>query len=251
MIDHIHSLVASDTKDGLSRFISNVTSVFVKEYNSSIGRKGALFEGRFGSAPKTDRKKLVSALIYLANNPVEKKLCSQAEQYRWNFIAYMDSSHPFSDPIIKYKASVRLRKAMAEVSSCVAKGQYLNYARLRRMMDNLSVLEKNQLVDYIISSYNVINYKKVSLYFQSYKQMLVSIHSTTGSEYDLIETVDRFSDMVYRDMIVEIRKYMNTSIRTVIMLDSDEKMKLAAVLKQKTHATDRQIAKFLHISDTC
>jgi hypothetical protein len=119
------------------------------------------------------------------------------------------------------------------------------------MMDNLSVSEKNQLTDYIINSYNAINYKKVSLYFQSYKQMLVSIHSTTGSEYDLIETVDRFSDMVYRDMIVEIRKYMNTSIRTVIMLDSDEKMKLAAVLKQKTHATERQIAKFLHISDTC
>ena len=251
MIDHIHSLIASDTKDTLSRFISNVTSVFVKEYNSSVGRTGPLFEGRFGSAPKTDRKKLVSAIIYLANNPVEKKLCSKAEKYRWNFIAYMDSSHPFSDPIIKYKASVRLRKAMAEVSSCVAKGQYLNYARLRRMMDDLSVLEKNQLVDYIISSYNVINYKKVSLYFESYNQMLVSIHSTTGSEYDLIETVDRFSDGVYRDMIVEMKKYTGTSVKDIIMFSNEDKRKLADELHRKTEATDRQIAKFLHISDTC
>ena len=119
------------------------------------------------------------------------------------------------------------------------------------MMDNLSVLEKNQLVDYIISSYNVINYKKVSLYFESYNQMLVSIHSTTGSEYDLIETVDRFSDGVYRDMIVEMKKYTGTSVKDIIMFSNEEKRKLANELHQKTEATDRQIAKFLHISDTC
>ena len=65
MIDHIHALVTASCKCVLSNFISNVTSVFVREYNSSLNRKGPLFEKRFGSAPKVDKKRLMSAIIYI------------------------------------------------------------------------------------------------------------------------------------------------------------------------------------------
>ena len=51
MIDHIHMLVSAPDKTTLSRFISSVTSVFVRQYNTDIGRTGPLFEKRFGSAP--------------------------------------------------------------------------------------------------------------------------------------------------------------------------------------------------------
>ena len=99
MIDHIHMLISTSSKKVLSTFVSFITSVFVREYNSSIGRKGPLFDERFGSAPKSDKKKLMSTIIYIGNNPVERKLCLRAEQYRWNFIASLDSDYPFSEPI--------------------------------------------------------------------------------------------------------------------------------------------------------
>ena len=84
MIDHIHSLAQTQDKEELSQFMSYVTSIFVREYNKTLSRKGALFEGRFGSAPKSDRKKLVSAIIYLGNNPVEKRICANF----WSIIGY-------------------------------------------------------------------------------------------------------------------------------------------------------------------
>jgi len=72
MIDHIHMLAISRSRAVLSNFVSYISSVFVREYNSSIGRQGPLFEERFGSAPKMDKKKLISAIIYLGNNPVRR-----------------------------------------------------------------------------------------------------------------------------------------------------------------------------------
>ncbi len=247
MIDHIHCLVRASAKECLSNFISNVTSVFVKEYNHSIGRKGPLFEKRFGSAPKADRKKLVSAIIYLGNNPVEKRLCTRAEQYRWNFLAYMDSPAPFSEPLVKYKASPALRNAMKEVDRCSGRSRHLNYSQLRRMMSPLSATEKNQLTDHIITSYNIIDYDGLLQYFESYQQLLISVHSTTGTEYDIKETIDKSYDNVYREMIKTTREHTGTYVREVIMCDTDRKLEFAKLLRSRTKASIGQIAKFLHL----
>lgn len=62
MIDHIHSLFISRSASTMSRFISNVTSLFVKEYNSAHDRKGPLFEERFGSSVKMGIKILRTAI---------------------------------------------------------------------------------------------------------------------------------------------------------------------------------------------
>jgi REP element-mobilizing transposase RayT len=96
MIDHIHSLFMSRYKNLMSRFISHVTLLFVKEYNSAHGRKGPLFEERFGSSVKNGIKLLRTAISYLYNNPVEKLLCGRAQDFRWNFLAYAHSRNPFS-----------------------------------------------------------------------------------------------------------------------------------------------------------
>ena len=70
MIDHVHSLFTSRSASAMSRFISHVTSLFVKEYNSVHDRIGPLFEERFGSSVKSGIKLLRTAISYLYNNPV-------------------------------------------------------------------------------------------------------------------------------------------------------------------------------------
>ena len=247
MIDHIHILVTSRKRKILSDFVSYVSSVFVREYNSSIGRQGPLFEERFGSAPKMDKKKLISAIIYLGNNPVEKHICLKAEQYRWNFIAYLNSEHPFSDKIPRKKMTFRLRKAIYTVDWYHARGRYLNHTILRRMMDRMTSAERNHLTDYIISKYNVISINGLKRYFDTYEQLLTSLHSTTGSEYELKEELDRSSDSVYREMILEMRKIFGNDVRRSIVCSSKEKFELADHLRHKTAASLRQIFKFLHI----
>ena len=248
MIDHIHMLVIPQNRTILSIFVSYVSSVFVREYNSSICREGSLFEERFGSAPKKDKKKLISAIIYLGNNPVEKHICQEAEQYRWNFIAYLASDHPFSEKIYRKKMSLRLRKAVNIVDSYHDKGLYLNHTILYRMMDGMTSTEINYLTDYIISRYNIISKAELKQYFSTYEQLVTSLHSTTGSEYDLKEDFDRSSDYVYRKMIQEIRKLLGEPVRNVIVCNNEKKLSIAEHLRRTTGATSRQILKFLHIS---
>ena len=247
MIDHIHMLAISRSRAVLSNFVSYISSVFVREYNSSIGRQGPLFEERFGSAPKMDKKKLISAIIYLGNNPVEKHICRRAEQYRWNFIAYLGSDHPFSDKISRKKMTFGLRKAIDLVDWYHAQGRYLNHTLLHRMMDGLTSAERNYLTDYIVSKYNVISAVGLKKYFDTYEQLLTSLHSTTGSEYDLKEELDRSSDSVYREMILEMRKIFGPDVRRLIVCSSDKKFELADHLRHKTAATLHQIFKFLHL----
>jgi len=140
-----------------------------------------------------------------------------------------------------------LRKAIDLVDWYHAQGRYLNHTLLHRMMDGLTPAESNYLTDYIVSKYNVISAVGLKKYFDTYEQLLTSLHSTTGSEYDLKEELDRSSDSVYREMILEMRKIFGPDVRGLIVCSSDKKFELADHLRHKTAATLHQIFKFLHL----
>ena len=247
MIDHLHMLIRTKDKKTLSRFVSSVTSIFVRQYNEDIGRTGSLFEERFGSAPKSDRKRLISAIIYLGNNPVEKRICAKAEEYRWNFIAYMSSSFPFSSKVTRKTTRNILRKALRIVDWHQVQGKYLTSSLITELMRGMTEEEKNQLADHIVVKYNVIDYDSLLKLFGSYEQMLTAIHSTTGSEYDLDEYIDRLSDSVYMNMIQCLRSRYDDKVRKVTVCSSKEKFELADYLRLHTSAHMKQIFKFLHM----
>ena len=92
MIDHIHVLMSSMSLDEISRFVMHYTSMFVREYNSEVGRKGPLFHKSFGSAPKRGSKTIRTTIVYIGNNPVEKNLCTSPELYFWNFLEFFWNS---------------------------------------------------------------------------------------------------------------------------------------------------------------
>ena len=117
MVDHIHILLEADSCQEMSEFVRYYSSVFVREFNDSIGRNGQLMYKSFGSAPKKGDKKTRSAIVYIGNNPVEKKICANAEEYRWNFIAYLDNDNPFSQNIPPRSRRRILRKAMKEAAT--------------------------------------------------------------------------------------------------------------------------------------
>jgi REP element-mobilizing transposase RayT len=247
MIDHIHCLIQCNEMMSMSDFVSRVTSVFVRRYNKCRKRVGPLFDERFGSAPKADLKKLISAIIYVGNNPVERRICTRAEEYRWNFLAYADSNHPFSEKIDFKNISKSLSRSIRIVNSYLKRGLYLDYPVVDNIFSNLNRLEREQLIDYIISKYNVIDYKSILSHFDSYKQMLVSMRSTTGSEYDLREDTDRLSDAVYVNLIREIRKMGIDDLRGVVCLGVDDKIRVAEILQRNTSISKYQIRKFLHL----
>ena len=117
MIDHIHILVSSDKLDQVALFIQHLTSQFVLVYNRAVGRKGNLFHKSYGSAPKNGSKKIRSTIIYIGNNPVEKSLCLEASEYRWNFLAYIKDKNPFSEKVAANRLAPRVRSILKEIQN--------------------------------------------------------------------------------------------------------------------------------------
>ena len=158
MPDHVHLSVVTSQKKTLSAFMSEYAHDFAFEHNVVCHRKGDFFRHPFGSAPKVGAKKARTNVIYIANNPVERQLAEKAEEYRWTFLAYAESDHPFSEKLVKDKASQSLRRALEEVDGLRNADRPLNYAMLRRFFRKLDRRESLQLTDYIISKYNVMDY---------------------------------------------------------------------------------------------
>lgn len=248
MENHIHSLIQTENKDSLSRFMDHCSSVFVREYNFSIGRKGALLQKRFGSAPKIGSKKMRTAIAYLFNNPVEKLLTDTAECYRWNFLAYAQSSHPFSKDIPNRKMSRALKRAVQEVDAARAVNNHLKYNQLKRFFSCLSEDEVECLTDYIIVKYSPFDYEHLISHYGSYQNLLIAVNSNTGSEYDIKEEFNPFSDIAYDKMKRILTEMGFSPVRSVIMLSSEEKFHVMKYLHAKTDASSRQIAKFLHLN---
>ena len=248
MIDHLHMLIHGQTKEIVSRFISIVSKIFINEYNAAIGRKGILFDSRYGSAPKQGRKKLVTTIIYIGNNPVEKKLCMRAEEYRWNFISYLDSDYPYSEKIKLNSASAKLRRSIKIVDWQHKQGRHLNYSLLRILFSDLSPKESAQLTDYIISRYSVLDKERLSKIFGSYDNMLNAIHSTTGSEYDIEEEFSIAPDTVYQDITEYIKNnHLSDDVRKLTTLDPQKKIMVAHKIKAHLGIPLWQIGKFLHL----
>lgn len=245
MIDHVHVLISSDSIKSMGCFISAYTSEYVREFNTNSGRKGQLFKHHYGSAVKYEHKKIRSAIAYLFNNPVEKRLCDRAERYRWNFLAYYDCGFPFS-PILK-KCSRRLERSKKIVREMFNKGKSLSYPILKNIFYRLDRDEKAYLADYIIFTYFPFDRKGLEKFYKSHEDMLIAINSNTGSEYELVEKHYCKTDIAYREIISYLHNSGIQNPQSVIMLTEREKWSLFAKIKASTSATGSQIKKFLHL----
>ncbi len=247
MIDHIHAMIAATEREIYSRFISHVTLLFVKEYNKEHGRSGPLFKEGFGSAPKIGLKRIRTAIAYLFNNPVERYLCSKAQEYRWNFLAYAQNNNPFSEPIKLSHASRALRRAIKEVDGTRDSNQHMTYVMIRRLLGTLDKKEKKQLIDYIIIRYSVIRYDLLTACYGGLDNMILAVNSNSGSEYDINETICGRSDTEFR----ELHRYAHANgfknAGDVICLEENIKRELMDKMLKETSANAYQVVKFLHL----
>ena len=249
MYDHTHSLVIAENIRELSAFVDRFAAWFVKEYNHQVGRKGKLFHKNFGSAPKWSDKDIRSVINYVGNNPVEKRLCLKAEEYRWNFLAYAVSDHPFSDKYVPREASRHLRRAIKEAKELAEQNLPLKYVHLKRMMKKLSRKEVEQFIDQVIIMYLPFDFNKVMSYFGSYEAMLDAMHNNTGSEHDLKEQNDRTSHMVFQDVLAYLCDSMSVDeVRKITVMSENDKKQLAKKIRSVFPIDEWQISKFLHMS---
>ena len=248
MADHTHLVVVASGETELARFVQQYTHLFSREWNKSRGRKGPLFKHRYMSSVKLGNKQAQTTINYCNNNPVERKLVKEAQDYRWNFLHYARKAHPYSSGLNSSCLSKKMRDILREARRIRQGSGHLQYSQLERWRKYLNGEQIQFLFDSIIGLWNVIDYGEAISYYGNYDAMLRSFHDNTGSDYDISEDRSSYSDAVYADCTRILLKEGHIGHpREIPSLPLSLKKALADELRRRTTALPRQIAKYLHL----
>lgn len=83
MPNHVHIVLAPSDTDGLRRTFGDLHRRYTGYVNARRRSTGHLWQGRYGSVAM-DEAHFVTALRYIALNPVRARLVSRAEDWRWS-----------------------------------------------------------------------------------------------------------------------------------------------------------------------
>lgn len=248
MFTHIHEALYVNDYSQMAAYERDCMSTYSRISNKDQGLRGNLFK-HFGWASKTDPKSRKSCLVYVLNNPPEKKLCRRAIEDRWNFLAYYNNPNPFSKPLVKHRASYYLREACGIIDHEFVSGRYLRPAVLRLIFSKIGTKEeREQLVDYIITKYNFIDYESGINLFGSYENMVAATDAMTGAEYDVGEEYGVKTDVPYVEMIRMAAKdgLLGSDIKLLHLMPQDRIAYIKRYLRIPG-ATDNHIKSFFHI----
>jgi putative transposase len=84
MTNHVHLLLTSEQRGGISALMQNLGRWYVGEFNSRHGRTGTLWEGRFRSSVVSGYDYVMACYRYIELNPVRAGIVSQPGRYRWS-----------------------------------------------------------------------------------------------------------------------------------------------------------------------
>lgn len=245
MPNHTHSQQVVVSRQVFTAFNQELLSLFTRGYNIQHGRSGELFQKPFGSAPKIGGKSIKNNLSYINNNGAAGKLSRGVLDYRWNLMAYYDTDYPFSEKIVLNQASKRMRWAMRYVIELHGKNRPLDYRIQAMLFKGLNAKERKQLIDFIVVQYNFLDYSAITKHFGSFERALIAMDANTGSEHDIKEDWEDFSE--YRSMIEVCRQagYNMESINFKLM-KKEELFGLVILLSSVTK-DKRKIFRFLHM----
>ena len=251
MKNHFHILGQFGSKENMESFLNALCSVYARKYNFRYGRKGKLFRKPYGNAPKYGDD-VYNCMIYICNNPIPKKAAETAIAYRWNFLAYMDSRNPFSNQVSHSSATLSIKQRLAMVERIHSSGQYIDYAVLDTLKESMSDEQYKQILDHIVSVYNVIDYRLIQSKWKTRESLNEMLGLVKGSEYDLNEDSSREDYCNYEKMNVLVRRAgFDLSKRRFDSVDADASQinRLRGMVAYNLNPSKVELDKYFHCGD--
>lgn len=84
MPNHFHFLLKQKTKNGISRFIKQLTNAYTQYFNQKYHRVGGLMQGRFKAIVVLTDEYLIQLSRYIHLNPIKAKLTANLKDYQWS-----------------------------------------------------------------------------------------------------------------------------------------------------------------------
>lgn len=99
MTNHVHLLATPEAATSLPRAMQSVGRVYVRYFNSTHGRSGTLWEGRYKATIVESDRYLLACMRYIELNPVRAGLVEHPERYPWS--SHRANAFGVSDPLVR------------------------------------------------------------------------------------------------------------------------------------------------------
>ena len=162
--------------------------------------------------------------------------------------AYAGKKNPFSEAGDENRLGSAFRRAVAGVKAYRRTEEPLNFLVLDRLMEPLSLFEKQRLTDYIIKEYEFIDFNRTVSYYKNYRKMVSAINDNTGAEYDVQEVFEPGTDKsYYRLMWAVDRMEKYRDIRQLLLAPEAERRAIGQQLQIMTRCSRRELEKYLRL----
>lgn len=84
MTNHVHLLISPSTEQGIGKTIQMLGRYYVQYFNTTYGRTGTLWEGRYKSALVDTERYLLTCYRYIELNPVRAQMVMHPSEYPWS-----------------------------------------------------------------------------------------------------------------------------------------------------------------------
>lgn len=132
-----------------------------------------------------------------------------------------------------------------------SKGKHLSYSVLLNAFNGLDAGEREQLTDYVISAYPLVDYAAAAGIYDGFDNMLTAFDSNTGGEFALREEYSSSPDTAYTEMIALAEKNSLIGVENppLLRFPEEKRRRMAQAFFEQTHARKFQICKFLHLPE--
>ena len=96
MSNHIHFLVETSRKDGISRFMQQLQAYHARLIHSDQNQDGHLWKNRFGHTRITSPAHYRHTMLYIERNPLQAKMVTRAEYYPYSSAAAHVANSPLA-----------------------------------------------------------------------------------------------------------------------------------------------------------
>jgi putative transposase len=92
MPNHFHLLLKQLEKNGIAKFLAQVSNSYTKYFNTKHSRASNLFQGTFKAVHVESDEQLLHLSRYIHTNPITASLTTKPEEYLWS--SYLDYTSP-------------------------------------------------------------------------------------------------------------------------------------------------------------
>jgi len=87
MTNHVHLLATPKTAASVPKLMQSLGRIYVQYFNSTYGRTGTLWEGRYKAAIVDDERYLLTCMRYIELNPVRAQMVATPARFPWSSFA--------------------------------------------------------------------------------------------------------------------------------------------------------------------